>query len=229
MKKGIIFFIVLFLTACGEVEEVHIEEEQDIVEPVVEVNPEINVNLGLEIVENQGKVVFLGETNLPNGTEIMVTLSNNSGFTAQDKTSVQSGSFESGPFSDKGNSLSGNYNVKISTPTANVQPSSVKDIIGENGINLTGSLIKSDATFGKRVEYNETFSVGSASSTSTEPTEDDIYNFMVKAYNDLTNYGADYIPEIHDPQVSRMASEEFDITLAEADQIFIKKEMEKFN
>lgn len=234
---ALLFIFILF--GCTNTEKVDELTNTDIGEvkteaEETEINPEIRVTLDLEIVENGGKVNFFGETNLPEGTEVMITLSNESGYKAQDKVSVNNGSFESNQFSDKGSSLEQvEYSVKITTPTANVQPENVKTLIGENGINLIGELVKGDDVFGNMVEYNESFTIGDSIGSMTaewvqEPTEDDVYNFMVEKYNELTNYGANYVPEIHDSKVTRLASEKLGITASEADRIFIEKEMEKF-
>lgn len=54
-----------------------------------------------------------------------------------------------------------------------------------------------------------------------------IYLYMKVAYDDLTNYGEDYVPEIHDPMVGKLAAERFGISPEQAGQIYIEKEMEK--
>src|SRR5699024_8415872 len=52
--------------------------------------------------------------------------------------------------------------------------------------------------------------------------EVEIYNFMERVYIEITNNGMDYIPEIHDPEVDRITSEEFDISESEANRIYLK-------
>ena len=61
----------------------------------------------------------------------------------------------------------------------------------------------------------------------TTPTvsEEEIYQYMKTAYDELTNYGENYVPEIHDPLVAEMASERFGITEDEANNLYIKMEM----
>lgn len=237
MRK-IIFagIFVLLLSACSNSEKAsdpksELEKVDNKIETDKEINSEIDVTLDLEIIKNEGKVSFLGETNLPDETEIMITLSNENGYRAQDKINVQDRIFESNTFSDKSSFLSpGKYNVEITTPTANVQPESVKGIIGDNGVNLVGDLIKNDPTFGNMLDFKESFTIEDQTETGKqEPSEDDIYNFMLNKYDEITNYGANYIPEIHDPQVARLASEKFCISEEEAGQIYVDKEMSKFN
>ncbi|MCR8867080.1 hypothetical protein NQ109_29565 [Priestia megaterium] len=64
---------------------------------------------------------------------------------------------------------------------------------------------------------------------STTATDDEIYRYMQDMYDQLTNYGENYTPEIHDPQVARAAAEKFNITEEEAGQIYVDKEVEKAN
>ncbi|CAM5206346.1 hypothetical protein UACE39S_01728 [Ureibacillus acetophenoni] len=239
MKKVIIFMFLLtfILSGCSQPKETETQEEVKKIEEVeeIEVNPEINVTLDLEILVDQGKVEFIGKTNLPDETEIMITLTNDNGYTAQDKRSIQDGSFTSGPFSNRKSALhNGTYNVKITTPTASVQTESVKKIIGDKGVNLVGDLIKYDSTFGNQLEYNESFEIGTTTSTSkaddeeidTKYSEEEVFDYMENLYNELTNYGENYIPEVHDPQVAEMAANKFGISALEAGQIYIDVSME---
>jgi len=72
------------------------------------------------------------------------------------------------------------------------------------------------------------------SSTTTTTVDDsndgsvnkqEVYSFMKAAYDELTNYGDNYVPEVHDPQVADMAAAQFGISAAEAGQIYIDGEM----
>lgn len=59
-----------------------------------------------------------------------------------------------------------------------------------------------------------------------EIDEREIYEFMKQAYNEITNYGADYVAEIHDPQVANMASIKYGISADRAGDIYVKFEMQ---
>lgn len=91
-----------------------------------------------------GEVRVLGSTNLPNQMDMMVDLCNRSiGYFAQDKVNVANGSFTSAWFSNRGKSLpAGTYEVTISSPLPTFQPESVQNIIGKNGENLSGKIVK---------------------------------------------------------------------------------------
>jgi hypothetical protein len=106
-------------------------------------------------------VVVKGETSLPADTLLMITLScKEHAYIVQSKTSVQSdGSLSSEPFSSKKNQngsglMAGKYNVEITVPIVNVQPDSVKLIMGRKGRNLVGELVKEDSITGKTVNYS---------------------------------------------------------------------------
>ncbi|MFE4077022.1 hypothetical protein [Peribacillus sp. YIM B13477] len=76
-----------------------------------------------------------------------------------------------------------------------------------------------------------------ATSTEEDTTEEDatevtpsidtdaVYAYMKATYEELTNYGETYVPEVHDPQIAELASKKFGITEEEASQIYIDIEM----
>lgn len=63
---------------------------------------------------------------------------------------------------------------------------------------------------------------------SEEVSEEVIYDYMKNEYNLITNFGASYVPEIHDNQVAELASEKFGISSYEAGNIYVKMEMRGF-
>lgn len=56
----------------------------------------------------------------------------------------------------------------------------------------------------------------------------DVYDFMEKKFDSITNYGETYIPEIHDPLVAGLAAEHFGITKEEADAMYIDVAMNMY-
>lgn len=90
-----------------------------------------------------GKIEVAGETNLPDGMQLMISLRNpNTDYFAQDKVTVNEGRFRSAAFSNRGAALpSGTYEVSISSPLPRLQPSSVRAAIGENGEGLKGPVV----------------------------------------------------------------------------------------
>lgn len=79
---------------------------------------------------------------------------------------------------------------------------------------------------GKLVEQAE--AAKSANESKTNGTSNDIiYEYMKAAYDELTDNGANYVPEVHDPLVDKMAAQRFGITEAQANEIYIQKEFEQ--
>ncbi|WP_427137594.1 hypothetical protein [Psychrobacillus psychrodurans] len=55
--------------------------------------------------------------------------------------------------------------------------------------------------------------------------DEEIYDYMKNEYNQITNFGESYVPEIHDNLVAELASEKFGISSFEAGNIYVKMEM----
>lgn len=56
----------------------------------------------------------------------------------------------------------------------------------------------------------------------------EVYDFMEREFNSITNYGESYVPEIHDPMVAKKAAEYFGITQEEADALYIEVAMNMY-
>jgi hypothetical protein len=54
--------------------------------------------------------------------------------------------------------------------------------------------------------------------------EQAVYNYMINAYQVITNNGEEYDPELHDPMVANLASMQFNISEEEAQEIFVRYE-----
>jgi hypothetical protein len=130
--------------------------------PKADPTKSIHVSIEISFVKTpDGKVKISGKANLPDKMELMVSLRNGtSGYFAQDKVSVLNGMFESAGFSNLGVSLPvGLYEVNISSPLPDLEPSSVTSVIGKNGENLTGEFVESSmgsnmVKFEKQLELN---------------------------------------------------------------------------
>lgn len=126
---------------------------------------EIIVEMSIKPVVNELKVLNItGTTNLPDKTQLMITVScKQTNYMAQDTTTVEKGRFISNTFSDSskpaGRLGNGKYKIEITTPTANVLDPSVKSLVGENGKNLTGKLVIFDQVWGNTVDYKKSFNV----------------------------------------------------------------------
>lgn len=123
------------------------------------------VNLSAENIALDGKPIFAITTNLPDDTELLLTLKNNAGYTGQDKVIIADGKGQSGAFSSKGNSLSGEYTLKVTMGMPSIQKDSVQKVIGSSGEYMTGDLVEKGAlaeTSYNTVHAEFSFTVGSA-------------------------------------------------------------------
>lgn len=77
-------------------------------------------------------------------------------------------------------------------------------------------------------ESNSSTKTSSSPSSSSSPSDEEVYEYMKSQYDQITNYGANYVPEIHDDQVAELASQKFGISASEAGQIYIDMEMSQY-
>ena len=95
-------------------------------------------------MDSRGQLRISGETNLPNETRMLFSLSQSAtNFSAQDSIQVQNGRFESAWFSHQGASLAaGVYEVDVTVPVYNAQPESVQRRLGPGLEAMTGPLVE---------------------------------------------------------------------------------------
>lgn len=104
---------------------------------------------------------ILGRTNLPNGTQLMVSVNRSeNGYGGDSKTLVINGEFEAGPFKLKDGKLTpGNYSISVIMTDPSLQLQHVKDVIGTSGKKMTGKLVKTYATGNSGALYKTNFSI----------------------------------------------------------------------
>lgn len=132
----------------------------------IDVTLEVKPNVNTE----DGTVLFGVTTNLPEGTKLMVTVSNDNGYTAQDTATIlANGTGYTAEFSDKGDALNGDYNVNVSMSLPKLQAENVQEVIGANGENITGQYVQKDDTTGANVVSGD-FKFTFDSSQAADPT-----------------------------------------------------------
>lgn len=106
-------------------------------------------------IDNPLQPIFHGATNLPDGTELMLTLSRpESGYMAQTKMSVVDGHFTTEQFSADHHPLNpGLYKVEVSMGMAGLQPKQVQAVIGGQGQKMTGKLVIPSPLGGLEFDY----------------------------------------------------------------------------
>lgn len=102
----------------------------------------LDVMLNATADDDKGTPTFTISTNLPDETELMLTLSNSNNFNAQAKVIVENGTATSETFSDHSKPLSGEYTLSISMSLPQYQSDAVREVIGENGENMTGQYVE---------------------------------------------------------------------------------------
>lgn len=111
---------------------------------------------------DDGRLVVSGSTNLPDGTELLISVSDDTtGFTAQSRTTAKDGGFSGVPLGPKSGLAPANYTVEVLMPVSTSQPESVQSIIGRDGSNLSGPLVEAFSWGGKFVKYSFKYTVGS--------------------------------------------------------------------
>ncbi|MGN7175630.1 hypothetical protein [Cytobacillus sp. SAFR-174] len=107
------------------------------------------------------KATFSGTSNLPAGTELLISFSlTDDSYHAQTKTVIEEdGSFTTEQFSNRGTPLAyGNYLLEVISGVANIQPPEVKAILGENYGNVKGPLVKGE-TYGRILKLEKNFTI----------------------------------------------------------------------
>jgi len=118
----------------------------------------IDVSFDFSIEWEGSRPVLTGTTNLPDGTQIMTSVSRqHPPFTAQDKVVVKAGKFRAGPFGPPTGLAPGTYEADVTVPYAKVQPANVRAIIGQLGENLQGLSIERHELFGATMSVEKSF------------------------------------------------------------------------
>ena len=120
----------------------------------------IDVKLSFE-VENisTGKPKIVGQTNLPDGTDLMIYLRDRANYNAGQVVKVQGGTFTSPEFSMRTNPLTKNlYIATVTMQTPSSQPPDVQERIGKQGENLRGEpVVKTES--GVSVQARQEFEI----------------------------------------------------------------------
>jgi hypothetical protein len=133
------------------------EPEQVPVESDPPTGQPFEVSLTYELTVNpDGTLLVVAQTNLPDGAELMAGLFSD-GYHGQDKSYVDGGVAEFGPFGDGGGAMpTGSYELSISLSMASLQSAAVRNYIGESGELMTGPhVVQDDIEGGFWVDLNQ--------------------------------------------------------------------------
>lgn len=158
-------------------------------------------------------VVFDIDTNLPDETVLMLALTKgdfntDDHFIAQTKVTISDGKAISEGFSNKGDSLTGEYDLCISMSLPKLQSDAVRAVIGENGERMMGSLVEVSSVGNANV-INAVFSVSTDGDVVVTPTDD--YTHTI------------YREESEDTEVAATEASDHTADNAQANKEFIEK------
>ncbi|MCL6272252.1 hypothetical protein M3P05_20230 [Sansalvadorimonas sp. 2012CJ34-2] len=160
-EKFLIFYIAisaLFLNGCSNPEE-------SISAIEVQFTQAASLN-------NDGKLIISGTTNLPDSTSLLISLDNETtGFSAQSKATVNGSEFISEPLGPKTGLADGSYTVNILMPNPRGQAEKVRKLIGDKGQNISGKLVVPSSLGFNVVDFNFNIKIGSEESIESSKVE----------------------------------------------------------
>lgn len=137
----------------------------------ISIGQELAVSLVLQTqIGTDKRVTVSGETNLPKDTLLIISLSDvvTGVGMGQTKTLVGAdGKYKSEMLGPLSGLKDGQYNANVTMPIARVQPETVRQVIGNDGEYLKGSLVKK-GRFGVTVEADVKFAVGGKDATAKQ-------------------------------------------------------------
>ena len=110
---------------------------------------------------NTGRPIIYGQTNLPDGSKLLVTLACRAiAYQGQDSVAVANGGFQTAVFTDKSNPIRASACTAEVVMSANsAQSASVREKIGARGEKLRGPLVRTDPRVGNSVRLLTSFNI----------------------------------------------------------------------
>ena len=165
MRFIIVLILILLIPGCSDQAQSQSQQRslKKLSEPVY-----IKANVKSK---EDAKVMVVGNTNLPDTTELIISISNDTvGFEDSCNSVVERGQFSSGLLGYDGGLKAGKYRVEIIMPIPSTQSDYVRRIIGASGEHLSGPLV-SELAQEKLVEYSFPYTVGSSKQIELEENQ----------------------------------------------------------
>lgn len=166
------------------------KENNDTVEKIEEITDtsdgnskkELDVFINVKGHKEGNSIIFDKDTNLHDKIVLMLILSKEDynteeSFTGQAKVTVKDVKTGSEGFSDKGEALSGEYDLSISMSLPRIQEDSVREVIGENGEYMAGPLVQKSDISGDSY-LKAMFEVKVDSDVVVNPSEDYLHTIF---------------------------------------------------
>ena len=155
-------------------------------------------------------VCISGTTNLPSGTELMLSIEEKmeNGFWQQDSCVVSDkGTFRSKSFGTDSGLKDGRYIAEALMPVAGVQPIEVKKVIGKSGENLSGKLVSifqvGQTVLGPIVSQKMEFTIGGAPDAAQTERKKQTELVIYELKNQLCIYLEQLLSFKDDPKFKR--------------------------
>lgn len=184
-----ISFAIHMYTPTDDIEETpEIENKQESTEPVKQEDFEVEIE---ETMENEdGKVRFNITTNLPDTTELMISVTelNNGEYRGQTKVTVMNGEAQTEWFSNKGDALrNGEYELSISMSLPRLQSEEVQAVVGENGEFMKGEYVeKGEIEDAYYISKTTTITLSEGASAEAKVADNEEHKQIVaQFYNEL--------------------------------------------
>ena len=177
-----------------------------------EITQPLEVFLNVTGHKEGNSVLFDIETNLPDESSLGLTMSkgdynNGDAYTGHAGVTVLNGRASSDGFSNKGEALSGDFDLVVSMSLPSTQSDSVRAIIGENGENLAGPLIKTSDNGGSKYVI-AIFSVNTDGEIIVTPTGEYTHTIF-RTENNEEESVEDEIVESSDTQANKEFIEKY--------------------
>ncbi|MDP2374405.1 peptidoglycan-binding protein [Reyranella sp.] len=141
-------------------------------------------------VEGPSQPTIYGSTNLPDGAQLIVSITRpESKYMAQDTVVVRNGQFKTARFSSLGKPLNpGTYSVSVTMSLAELQDAAVRAVVGSKGERMNGPLVKR-GSLGPTIEYASSIAVPGGVSPqldalARQKAADDLKQWVVQSCND---------------------------------------------
>ncbi len=151
--------------------------------------------MGVAVKEENGKLTVVGDTNLPDATNLLIWLEGNIAgetYQTQSKVAVENGKFSKAGFSYHGKPVpAGAYKVTVSMSPYG-QPQSVKAAVGKGLDNLSGPLVKESDGGGKMVKQEAEITIGGRDAANRREQAENASNAykgdLIALYRELMDF-----------------------------------------
>lgn len=105
-----------------------------------------------------------------------------------------------------------------------VSPDSVTSYASTGILKIDGELYFNEDLIKYR-DHDTIATQNNKNSSDNTNNDDAVYRYIMNQFDIVTNYGENYIPEVHDPIVLQKAAAHFSMSVEKVDEIFLRESM----